>query len=240
MFWRLITHTLIFNLISWFNINQMPANATTIIYGIRQYINKSDFILSHLINNILPLSLFCTPYLLILFWFIAILQMWRLGLLIVSGELECSNIFRIDAPFVSVFINWLLPSTNYRSTSCICPSSRPYSVVVIRCSYQLLVIIQSWHCRKVRADIFSCDQAALWMIQSVRRSARISFTPFSLCSQHRIIMQFSGIITIDRSDDHTKGQGQRLKSQRSNVLTQFGRLWTVTRVWMHRWLWNDA
>ena len=60
-------------------------------------------------------------------------------------------------------------------------------------------------------NIFSCDQAALWMVQSVR----LSVTPFWLCSHHRIIMKFSGVITNDRSDVHAKGQGQRSRSQRS-------------------------
>ena len=73
--------------------------------------------------------------------------------------------------------------------------------------------------------IFSCDQAALWMVRSVRLavclsvylavclsvclSVRPSFclsvTPFWLCSHHRIIMKFSGVITNDRSDVHAKG-----------------------------------
>ena len=39
-------------------------------------------------------------------------------------------------------------------------------------------------------------------------------TPFSPCSHHHI-MKFSGVITMDRSDVHAKGQGQRSRSQRS-------------------------
>ena len=35
--------------------------------------------------------------------------------------------------------------------------------------------------------------------------------PCWLCSHHRIIMKFSGVITNDRSDVHAKGQGQRSK-----------------------------
>ena len=45
--------------------------------------------------------------------------------------------------------------------------------------------------------VFGCDQAALWMVQSVRPSfrpsIRLSVTPFWLCSHHRIIMKFSGV-----------------------------------------------
>ena len=67
--------------------------------------------------------------------------------------------------------------------------------------------------------IFSCDQAALQMVfsvclsvrPSVRPSVRLSVTPFSPCSHHRIIMKFSGVITMVESDVHAKGQGQRSK-----------------------------
>ena len=60
--------------------------------------------------------------------------------------------------------------------------------------------------------VFSCDQAAIWLVQSVCLSVRPSVTPFSPCSHHCIIMKFSGVITMVRNV-HAKGQGQR--SQRS-------------------------
>ena len=75
--------------------------------------------------------------------------------------------------------------------------------------------------------IFSCDQAVLWMVFSVRLSVCLSIcpsvrpsvcpsvTPFWLCSPHRIIMKFSGVITRDQGKVHAKGQGQRSRSQRS-------------------------
>ena len=96
--------------------------------------------------------------------------------------------------------------------------------------------------------IFSCDQAALWMVQSVRLSVRpsvcpsvrLSVTPFWLCSHHRIIMKFSGIITSDKSDVHAKGQGQRSKVKVTEVTTQLNRFRTVTPVWIHIWWWNVA
>ena len=91
---------------------------------------------------------------------------------------------------------------------------------------------------------FSCDQAALWMVQSVRLSVRpsvcLSVTPFWLCSHHRIIMKFSGVITSDKSDVHAKGQGQRSKVKVTEVTTQLNRFRTVTPVWVHMWWWNDA
>ena len=63
--------------------------------------------------------------------------------------------------------------------------------------------------------VFSCDQAALRTLLSVCLSVRPSVTPFSLCSHNRIILKFSGVITIDRRDVHAKGQGQKSRSQRS-------------------------
>ena len=75
--------------------------------------------------------------------------------------------------------------------------------------------------------IFSCDQAALWMVFSVRLSVRLSVcpsvTPFWLCSHHRIIMQFLGVITMDQGKVHAKGQGQRSKVKVTEVTTQLDR-----------------
>ena len=91
---------------------------------------------------------------------------------------------------------------------------------------------------------FSCDQSALWMAQSVCPSVRpsvcLSVTPFSLCSHHRIIMKFSGVITNHRGDVHAKGQGQRLKVKVTEVATQLNSFWAITPVWIHKWWWNDA
>ena len=102
--------------------------------------------------------------------------------------------------------------------------------------------------RLLRFLVFSCDQAALWMVQSVCPSVRpsvclsvcLSVTPFWLCSHHPIIMKFSGVITSDKSDVHAKGQGQRSKVKVTEVTTQLNRFRTVTPVWIHIWWWNDA
>ena len=100
--------------------------------------------------------------------------------------------------------------------------------------------------------IFSCDQAALQMVfsvcpsvcpsvrLSVCPSVRLSVTPFWLCSHHRIIMKYSGVITNDESTVHAKGQGQRSKVKVTEVTTQLNRFRTVTPVWIHIWWWNDA
>ena len=67
-----------------------------------------------------------------------------------------------------------------------------------------------------------------------------SVAPFSLCSHHRIIMKFSGVITNDRSDVHAKGQGQKSKVEVTEVKTPFNRFRTITPVSIHWWLRNDA
>ena len=89
-------------------------------------------------------------------------------------------------------------------------------------------------------SIFSCDQAALQMVFSVRPSVRLSVTPFWLCSHHRIIMKFSGVITNDQSKVHAKGQGQRSKVKVTEVTAQLNRFRTVTQVWIHILWGNDA
>ena len=61
-------------------------------------------------------------------------------------------------------------------------------------------------------------------------SVRLSVTPFLLCSCHRIIMKLSEVITIDRSDVHVKGQGQRSKVKVTEVMTPLSRFRTVTPV----------
>ena len=93
-----------------------------------------------------------------------------------------------------------------------------------------------WH----TALILSCDQAALWMVFSVRLSVCPSVTPFWLCSHHRIIMKFSGVITKDQGKVHAKGQGQSSKVKVTEVTTQLNRFRTVTAVWIHIWWWNDT
>ena len=96
----------------------------------------------------------------------------------------------------------------------------------------------------ILAIFFSCDQAALQMVLSVCPSALLSVcpsvTPFWLCSHHRIIMKFSGVITNDQSKVRAKGQDQRSKVKVTEVTTQLNRFRTVTPVWIHIWWWNDA
>ena len=88
--------------------------------------------------------------------------------------------------------------------------------------------------------VFSCAQAALWMVFSVRLSICPSVTPFWLCFHHRIIIIFSGIVNKDQGKVHAKGQGQRSKDKVTEVTTQLNHFRTVTPVWIHIWWWNDT
>ena len=60
--------------------------------------------------------------------------------------------------------------------------------------------------------------------------------PCWLCSHHRIIMKFSGVITTDQGNVHAKGQRSKVKV--TEVTTQLGLFRTVTPVWIHIWWWN--
>ena len=93
---------------------------------------------------------------------------------------------------------------------------------------------------KLSLFLAATKQLYEWFSPSVCLSVCPSVTPFLLCSHHRIIMKFSGVITSDRSDVHAKGQGQRSKVKVTEVTTQLNRFRTVTQVWIHIWWWNDA
>ena len=85
-----------------------------------------------------------------------------------------------------------------------------------------------------------CPSVCLSVCLSVCPSVCPSVTPFSPCSHHRIIMKFSGVITMVKSDVHAKGQGQRSKVKVTEVNTQLSRFRTLTPVWIHIWQWNHA
>ena len=86
--------------------------------------------------------------------------------------------------------------------------------------------------------VFYCFLGSSIKFLSVCPSVCLSVTPFWLCSHHRIIMKFSGVITNDQSKVHAKGLGQRSKVKVTEVTTQLNS--TVTPVWIHIWWWNDA
>ena len=108
--------------------------------------------------------------------------------------------------------------------------------------YMLMCLdhLQNWLVYGHSLFIFSCDQAALQMVLSVCLSVCPPVTPFWLFSHHRIIMNFSEVITHDQSKVHAKGQGHWSKVKVTEVTTQLNCFWTVTPVWIHIWWWNDA
>ena len=93
-------------------------------------------------------------------------------------------------------------------------------------------------CMSLYGQYFSCDQAALWMVQPVRPSVRSSVS-LSVCLSVRHTF-FSGVITNDRGKVHAKGQGQRSRVKVTEVTNQLNRFRTVTPVLIHKWWWNDA
>ena len=95
-------------------------------------------------------------------------------------------------------------------------------------------------CTSILWFLAATKQLYKWYFPSVCPSVRPSVTPFWLCSPHRIIMKFSGVITNDKSKVHAKGQGQRSKVKVTEVTTQLNRFRTVTPVWILIWWWNDA
>ena len=117
-------------------------------------------------------------------------------------------------------------------------------MVITRFTMPICLFRKCAHINHNATIIFSCDQAALQMVfsfcLSVRLSIRLSVTPFSPCSHHRIIIKFSGVITMVKSDVHAKGQGQRSKVKVTEVNTQLSRFRTLTPVWIHIWQWNHA
>ena len=88
-------------------------------------------------------------------------------------------------------------------------------------------------------QIFKCDQAALWMVQSVRPSVRLSvchtfLTMFPSSYHHEIFRsyyQWQKWCPCKRS---------RSKVKVTEVTTQLNRFRTVTPVWIHMWWWNNA
>ena len=90
-------------------------------------------------------------------------------------------------------------------------------------------------------DVFSCDQAALWMVFSVCLSVRLSVCPSHLFDYVPIIVSSWNFQELSpRTRVHAKGQGQSSKVKVTEVTTQRNRLRTVTPVWIHIWWWNDT
>ena len=89
---------------------------------------------------------------------------------------------------------------------------------------------------------FSCDQAALWMAQSVRPSVcpsvclshLFNYVPMASSHHHEIFRsyyQWQKWCPCKRS---------RSKVKVTEVMTPLSRFRTLTPVWIHIWRWNDA
>ena len=92
-----------------------------------------------------------------------------------------------------------------------------------------------WNFNRNTQFLAATKQLYDWFSPSVRPSVRLSvchtfFTMFP-SSYH----QFSGVITMVKSDVHAKGQGHRSKVKVTEVNTQLSRFRTLTPVWIHIW-----
>ena len=122
----------------------------------------------------------------------------------------------------------------------------PRGKFIERCSIEIIEYINQYEYIScpcffipVAIDIgtlFSCDQAALWMVFSVRLSVCHTFLTMFPSSYHH---EISGVMK-DQGKVHAKGQGQRSKVKVREDTTQLNRFRTVTPVWIHIWWWNDA
>ena len=106
---------------------------------------------------------------------------------------------------------------------------------------KIKIAIHLWPSNSMNGE-WSCTSLYLSICPSIRLSICLTVTHISQCSCH-IIMQFSGVITTDRTDVHAKDRGQTSKVKVTEVKTnlfQLGHFSKVTPVWIHRWLQNDA
>ena len=114
-----------------------------------------------------------------------------------------------------------VPTKKWQFTKCQISWKYVSHFSCISCCYLWDLATISWHgqskfeMRPSSPFLAATKQLYDWFSLSVCLSVRLSVTPFSPCSHHRIIMKFSGVITNDKSDVHAKGQGQRSRSQRS-------------------------
>ena len=99
------------------------------------------------------------------------------------------------------------------------------------------------HDNSARLLIFSCDQAALRTLISVRPSVCPSVC-LSVCHSFLTMFLASYHLEIFRSYYHRQTwcpcKTSRSKVNVTEVMTSFSRCRTVTPVWIHIWRWNDA
>ena len=122
------------------------------------------------------------------------------------------------SPFVRPCHNWLFNSLNYLLCSELLPDRNCKSMGL--CDWELMshsdpavlpvgtLHSLEWFWVSRRIFIYSHRNTFVFFSKT---SVRLSVTPFWLCSHHRIIMKFSGVITNDTSDVNAKGQRSKVK-----------------------------
>ena len=136
--------------------------------------------------------------------------------------------------------NWAFPDCNSRLNS---PMAMKCCTKLETAKKRCPIVFQGQPSNfTVTRDKTSQILTQIGRFQTIGRSqlSNPSDLPCWLCSHHRIIMKFSGVITNDKSKVHAKGQGQRSKVKVTEVTTQLNRFRTVTPVWILIWWWNDA
>ena len=96
------------------------------------------------------------------------------------------------------------------------------------------------HDRKVYSifHIFSCDQAAIKTLLSIRPSVCPSVRLLHLFDNVSVIVSFSNFQELSTLTDVMSMQ--KIKVKVTEVMTPFSRFRTVIPVWIHIWWWNDA
>ena len=97
-------------------------------------------------------------------------------------------------------------------------------------------LISDFSIFSIHCVIFSCDQAALWMVQSVRPSVCLSV-------RHTFLTLFPSLYHHEIFRSYYQWQKWRpCKRSRSKVkvTTQLNRFHTVTPVWIQIWCWKYA
>ena len=85
---------------------------------------------------------------------------------------------------------------------------------------------------KTGLKYFNCGQAALETLLYVRLSVPLSVTPNSQCFSHGIILELSGVFTIDKSNVYAKGQCQRSKVKVRDAKNKFCSNLGGSRPWL--------
>ena len=108
------------------------------------------------------------------------------------------------------------------------PWSRSLLKITLLGQFQCILLYITWL-------LISCDQAALWMVFSIRLSIRHTFLIIFPSSYHHEI--FRGYFQWPKWGSCKRS---RSKVKVTEVKTQLNRFRTATPVRIHMWWWNDA